>query len=73
MMAFFLLMWLINTTSPQHHGGHEVGVGDLPRAAVVARFAALLDLLDDDRAFAGGGHWLIPNEAVRSNRVRSGR
>jgi hypothetical protein len=29
-----------------HHGRHEVGVGDLPGAAVVA-VAALLDLLDD--------------------------
>ena len=35
-----------------HHRRHEVGIGDLPRAAVVAAADHLLDLLDDDRAVA---------------------
>jgi hypothetical protein len=30
-----------------HHGRHEVGIGDLPGAAMVG-MAGLLDLLDDD-------------------------
>src|SRR5262249_25600424 len=34
-----------------HHRGHEVGVGDLPRAAVVAVVAALLDPLDHHAGF----------------------
>jgi hypothetical protein len=34
----------------RHHRGHEVGVRDLPGAAVVTA-GDLLDLLDDDRAF----------------------
>src|SRR3546814_17839641 len=32
----------------RHHRGHEVGVGHLPGAAVMAGGAYLLDLLDDD-------------------------
>jgi len=37
-----------------HHGRHEVGVGDFPRAAVVAAGDHLLHLLDEDRAIAHG-------------------
>jgi hypothetical protein len=39
-----------------HHRGHEVGIGDLPGAAMVAAADHLLDLLDDDRLFAADGH-----------------
>src|SRR5690606_24201753 len=53
--AFFLLVGR-DVQQPQkqeegHHRGHEVGIGDFPRAAVMRMFA-LLDLLDDDWAFA---------------------
>src|SRR3546814_2587976 len=37
-----------------HHRRHEVGIGNLPGAAMGAGLG-LLDLLDDDRAFAIGG------------------
>ena len=45
----------------RHHRGDEVGVGDLPRAAVLA-VAALADPLDDDRLelFRVAGHVSCP-------------
>ncbi|MCW0462798.1 hypothetical protein NB717_003866 [Xanthomonas sacchari] len=39
----------------RHHRGHEVGIGHLPRAAVVAAALDLLDPADDDGGF-GLGH-----------------
>src|SRR5262249_3487468 len=47
-----------------HHRRHEVGVSDLPGAAMVA-MAALLDLLDDDRLelLAVAGHGSVLHQA----------
>ena len=37
----------------RHHRGHEIGIGDLPRAAMMAAMPLDIDLLDDDLAAAG--------------------
>src|SRR5262249_7392032 len=39
----------------RHHRGHEVGVRDLPGAAVVTTTAAFLDPLDNDRTCVRAG------------------
>ena len=38
----------------RHHGGHEIGVGHFPRAAMMAAVAAFF-LDDDDRSLVGHG------------------
>ena len=39
----------------RHHRGHEIGIGDLPRAAVMAAMPLDIDLLE---MILGG--WLVP-------------
>ncbi len=44
----------------RHHRGDEVGIGDFPRAAVMAAVPAFLHAFDDDRAVACHGGTPLP-------------
>ena len=69
-----ILNFLAGVQQPQHdeqrhHGGHEIRIGDFPRAAMMAAVAAFF-LDDDDRGF--GGHEALSTLLSKPRRLSAG-